>query len=286
MTAEQLDEIQKSLDAATPGPWEAKEKEVHTAKEDIEGYKTQVCKFTPSRIAASNIHLIANAPTWLRSLLAEVQRLQSLTEDYDELGRDFSEEVETLHAEVQRLTELNQASQRRAEEFITGERERLSVEVQRQQGEIERLTKLQAFTQAEVKSVRNRLTNEVQPETDILDESRASLRNLAQHNHRKWIEEEERAERLQAENDQFRQQVQHEHNLHMQEMDERRKARDEVDQLRQQLGEAVEVLNTAGVRKALRYPIKHDISANDAEYDQIIAAQKFIDRLKGDRTDG
>lgn len=89
MTAEQLDEIQKSLDAATPGPWEAKEKEVHTAKEDIEGYKTQVCKFTPSRIAASNIHLIAHAPTWLRSLLAEVQRQQG--------------EIERLTAELRTL---------------------------------------------------------------------------------------------------------------------------------------------------------------------------------------
>ncbi|CDN41665.1 hypothetical protein [Paenibacillus sp. P22] len=120
--------------------------------------------------------------------------------------------------------------------------------------EIERLTKLQAFTQAEVKSVRNRLTNEVQPETDILDESRASLRNLAQHNHRKWIEEEERVKRLQAENDQLRQQVQHEHNLHMQEMDERRKARDEVDQYRQQLGEAKEEVKAlqSEVREGLK----------------------------------
>lgn len=75
----------------------------------------------------------------IRSLLAEVQRLQSLTADDDKLARDMAEEIETLHAEVQRLTELNQASQRRAEEFITGERERLSAEVQRQHGEIERL---------------------------------------------------------------------------------------------------------------------------------------------------
>ncbi len=144
MTAEQLDEIQKSLDAATPGPWEAKEKEVHTAKEDIEGYKTQVCKFTPSRIAASNIHLIAHAPTWLRSLLAEVQR---------------------------------------------------------QQGEIER------------------------------------LKNYPESVRLHFTEACNERDRLQAENDQLRQQVQHEHNLHMQEMDERRKARDEEDQLRQQLDE-------------------------------------------------
>lgn len=118
MTAEQLDEIQKSLDAATPGPWEAKEKEVHTAKEDIEGYKTQVCKFTPSRIAASNIHLIAHAPTWLRSLLAEVQRL---TADRD---RQYSLKVETYrkNAEWQE------------------QHERLTAEVQRQQGEIQRLS--------------------------------------------------------------------------------------------------------------------------------------------------
>ncbi|KKC49572.1 hypothetical protein VE23_25100 [Paenibacillus sp. D9] len=117
MTAEQLDEIQKSLDAATPGPWEAKEKEVHTAKEDMEGYKTQVCKFTPSRIAASNIHLIANAPTWLRSLLAEVQRLNLKLKD-------------AATAIVQQIDLAGELGQ---------DRDRLQAEVQRQQGEIERL---------------------------------------------------------------------------------------------------------------------------------------------------
>jgi hypothetical protein len=75
MTKEQLDAIRARLDAATPGNWTAKHESVTT---DIGewGLVAETLNDTDEQRAA-DARLIANAPTDLRALLDEVERLHS-----------------------------------------------------------------------------------------------------------------------------------------------------------------------------------------------------------------
>jgi hypothetical protein len=83
MTKEQLDAIRARLDAATPGPWEAVTPKRYAA---VRSEKAGCYVYTQGKIPAEthpdtvarqqrDAHLIANAPTDLRALLDEVERL-------------------------------------------------------------------------------------------------------------------------------------------------------------------------------------------------------------------
>ncbi len=80
MTPEQLLAIRERLDAATPGPWEAGTASCCPDMGWVEGPKGAVCpQFTATKVThsldANDAELIANAPTDLRALLDEVERL-------------------------------------------------------------------------------------------------------------------------------------------------------------------------------------------------------------------
>jgi hypothetical protein len=65
MDAKRLDEIKARLEAATPGPWS------HTCDDVLDEKKNRVCW----DVRGNDAYLIANAPTDLRDLIAEVERL-------------------------------------------------------------------------------------------------------------------------------------------------------------------------------------------------------------------
>ena len=73
MTREQLDTIRARLDAATPGNWTAKHEAVTTDLGEW-GLVAETLNDTDEQRAA-DARLIANAPTDLRALLDEVERL-------------------------------------------------------------------------------------------------------------------------------------------------------------------------------------------------------------------
>jgi len=80
MTPDQLSAIRERLDAATPGPWEAGTASCCPDMGWVDGPKGAVCpQFTATRVThsldANDAELIANAPTDLRALLDEVERL-------------------------------------------------------------------------------------------------------------------------------------------------------------------------------------------------------------------
>ncbi|WP_069202661.1 hypothetical protein [Paenibacillus sp. D9] len=201
---------------------------------------------------------------WLRSLLAEVQRLNIVVEQHRgalgypvagdipddpsiingladaleaqgyQMAGDIivkESEIDHLTAEIERLTadrdrqySLKVETYRKNAEWQE-QHERLTAEVQRQQGEIERLTAERTEMREEYVRYRSNLRAE--------------------------------KDRLQAVNDQYR----------------------------QQLGEAVEVLEADGVSRALRYYQKQGL-CEGGDYDEIESAWELLDRLKGDRTDG
>jgi hypothetical protein len=133
LTPEQMDEIRKALDAATPGPWEAAESDdgheilMGTAivnpghydshhmieynhccyydEDDCEAGQKQALE------AEANATLIANAPTWIKQLLdtveahaAEIERWKQEALLQARLYTEKNEKVEQLRAEVERLS--------------------------------------------------------------------------------------------------------------------------------------------------------------------------------------
>jgi hypothetical protein len=83
MTPDQISAIRARLDAATPGPWEAVTPKRYAA---VRSEKAGCYVYTQGKIPADthadtvtrqqrDAHLIANAPTDLRALLNEVERL-------------------------------------------------------------------------------------------------------------------------------------------------------------------------------------------------------------------
>lgn len=95
MTDEQAKEIREALEAATPGPWEARawgidtndkysvaqigedEKEIATVWKGIRYPNMPEISDEEAKV---NAHLIANAPEWLRQLLAEREALKAEVE--------------------------------------------------------------------------------------------------------------------------------------------------------------------------------------------------------------
>lgn len=69
-----LDEIKRALDAATPGPWTTSGLRglVHVERDDTREHIASL-----QRARAADAILIANAPSWLRDLVAEVERLRA-----------------------------------------------------------------------------------------------------------------------------------------------------------------------------------------------------------------
>ncbi len=80
MTKEQIAAIRARLDAATPGPWEAGTASCCPDMGWVDGPRSMICPVLhPTKrthtLDANDAELIANAPTDLRALLDEVERL-------------------------------------------------------------------------------------------------------------------------------------------------------------------------------------------------------------------
>jgi hypothetical protein len=95
MTRDQLDAIRARLDAATPGPWEAGTASCCPDLGWVEGPKGAVCpQFTATKVThsldANDAELIANAPTDLRALLDEVERLTAERDSWFLKGRHIA----------------------------------------------------------------------------------------------------------------------------------------------------------------------------------------------------
>lgn len=76
-----LDEIEKALGGATPGPWEHIKridhgKETHYIRPTYMGEYVAQCG-SEQYYSDKDAHLIANAPEWLRLLVERVRRLES-----------------------------------------------------------------------------------------------------------------------------------------------------------------------------------------------------------------
>jgi hypothetical protein len=98
MTPDQLSAIRARLDAATPGPWEAGTASCCPDLGWVEGPKGAVCpQFTATKVThsldANDAELIANAPTDLRALLAEVEGLRVERDDLLAWSQRFSDLV-------------------------------------------------------------------------------------------------------------------------------------------------------------------------------------------------
>lgn len=151
MTAEQMAEIVQALDAATPGPWQA----YRDGEVDFFGGEDGAYCFPADDFEPADAYLIANAPTWLRSLSAEVQRLQ--TEYADERASHNAHVAELLAAEA---------------------------EVQRQQGEVERLTaEIERLTteRVEMREEYVRFRSNLRAERDRLQAENDQLRESVQN---------------------------------------------------------------------------------------------------------
>jgi hypothetical protein len=93
------DEIHKALDAATPGPWKMMDGRVYgSSTTAVEPLVCEYDKFSERDVR--NAYLIANAPTWLRFLLDEVERLTELEKD---TTRHLGEEIAGLEFEIRHL---------------------------------------------------------------------------------------------------------------------------------------------------------------------------------------
>ncbi|MCM3746546.1 hypothetical protein M3223_04175 [Paenibacillus pasadenensis] len=152
MTAEQIDAIRQAVDAATPGPWRLSPVHWHkgcagrNCKQSIfsPGRRTIAVAFGAQYRASHNeeprteldsddAHLIVNAPKWINSLLAEVQRLR----EWEDAALIPGENCEDNGGYQGRATpdDLREMIEWR----MSDERNQLTAEVQRQQGEIARL---------------------------------------------------------------------------------------------------------------------------------------------------
>ncbi len=94
MTPDQLSAIRERLDAATPGPWEAGTAACCPDMGWVDGPKGAVCpQFTATKVThsldANDAELIANAPTDLRALLDEVERLTKREDELVKAGLDL-----------------------------------------------------------------------------------------------------------------------------------------------------------------------------------------------------
>lgn len=188
----------------------------------------------------------------LRSLLAEVQRLKA-----DLAAAEWKALWCEGHVEDARRSALHwQNAYREKVEETVKEYAHLQAEVQRQQGEIERL------------------------------EARMGANHLqALHNATLLDEQRDRADRLQAENDRLRDKLQ--------QIDgQRQDAVQESDQLRQRLEEAVEALEWYGdvteEEDSVYYcqPRGYGVMPSKVQVDGGQRALDFLKKLKGDRTDG
>jgi hypothetical protein len=98
MTPDQLSAIRARLDAATPGPWDAGTATCCPDMGWVDGPKGAVCpQFTATKVThsldANDADLIANAPTDLRALLGEVERLRVERDDLIAWSQRFSDLV-------------------------------------------------------------------------------------------------------------------------------------------------------------------------------------------------
>lgn len=98
MTPDQLSAIRERLDAATPGPWEAGTAACCPDMGWVDGPKGAVCpQFTATKVThsldANDAELIANAPTDLRALLDEVERIRAERDDLFAWSQRFSDLV-------------------------------------------------------------------------------------------------------------------------------------------------------------------------------------------------
>jgi hypothetical protein len=121
MTKDQLSAIRARLDAATPGPWEAVTPKRYAA---VRSEKAGCYVYTQGKIPADthadtvtrqqrDAHLIANAPTDLRALLDEVERLTTLLAGTEAVLENEREYQTRLKAEVGQLA--NESFRRGAE---------------------------------------------------------------------------------------------------------------------------------------------------------------------------
>jgi hypothetical protein len=100
MIADQLSAIRARLDAATPGPWEAGTASCCPDMGWVDGPKGAMCpQFTATKVThsldANDAEFIAHAPTDLRALLDEVERL---TAERDRAVDDCEILVREVHA--------------------------------------------------------------------------------------------------------------------------------------------------------------------------------------------
>jgi len=98
-----LDEIKKALQAATPGPW-AMIEPIDEVWQSIDN--TKIATVASNQDADANLHLIANAPEWLRFLLDELERLE----------REYAEERAAHNAHVTELIEKEEECRKLREE--------------------------------------------------------------------------------------------------------------------------------------------------------------------------
>lgn len=92
-----IEEIKAALDAATPGPWDSpwSEDAGQWGEENV-AFRAEgeivcgVIYYDGPRLAVKpeDAHLIANAPTWLAVLLAEVERLGGILDAYSRQRAD------------------------------------------------------------------------------------------------------------------------------------------------------------------------------------------------------
>ena len=109
MTKDQLSAIRARLDAATPGPWEAGTACCCPDMGWVDGPKGAVCpQFTATKVThsldANDAELIANAPTDLRALLDEVERLKAREESLVKQDVAMMKSIARLQARVEGLT--------------------------------------------------------------------------------------------------------------------------------------------------------------------------------------
>lgn len=97
-----VEEIRKALDAATPGPWEA----INIGMPSGAVWRVDACRYTvATAISEENAYLIANAPTWLRTLLEENRKLEGMFDDANRRAAVSKVSIDELHAELQQLRE-------------------------------------------------------------------------------------------------------------------------------------------------------------------------------------
>jgi hypothetical protein len=121
LSPEQREEIQKALNAATPGPWEVTDTGVLNITKDyryengnhIANWIAEIDSHDEGEGQLENAWLISNAPEWLRLLLsserawkAEAERLREVSDLNIKNGKEaieqLSQAVKLLHVFVKR----------------------------------------------------------------------------------------------------------------------------------------------------------------------------------------